>query len=153
MILARTWALGPVRSSRTQSGVNEQSFSESLSMYNVCTCVCNPLAACVAVAGLLHGSGKEHGKDYWKNLEGLLLNQGFLEYTTHAGGGVSVSGAPRCHSALSITAAGTQPGLAPRGCHGWFARLAACMSLAALNEIPFSACGCHVMHVTHLVLK
>lgn len=55
--------------------------------------------------GLLHGSCKED-KEFWKNLEGLLLNKGFLEYKAHLGSGFSQSGDLRSYSALAITPAG-----------------------------------------------
>ncbi|MEW5308662.1 MAG: hypothetical protein WDW38_000601 [Sanguina aurantia] len=53
---------------------------------------------------LLHGSCKED-KEFWKNLEGLLLNKGFLEYKAHLGSGFSQSGDLRSYSALAITPA------------------------------------------------
>lgn len=79
----------------------------------IITTMCVPL-----LLGLLHGSSME-SKDYWKDLEGLLLNEGFLEYKAHTSPGISQAWGRimpesnnsqeqygRSYSALSITPAG-----------------------------------------------
>lgn len=74
-----------------------------------CKFFTDTLARLTLHADLLLGSGKLHSEEYWKQLEGLLLNQGMLEYktVTYTRYARDNSGPEsRLYSATSITSAG-----------------------------------------------
>lgn len=63
----------------------------------------------IETTGLLLGSGKLHSEEYWKQLEGLLLNQGLLEYNTSSFHRTSINNSElelRYFSAMRVTYAG-----------------------------------------------